>query len=362
MFKGRSRGGGRTRKGQNATQKVPLKGLFSDGTWHCNCAPRLPVQRFQTKNGGKNHGRWSQPKRCDFFLWDDDAKPREAAAVLSNSRTEPLPAPQTPRRPVDISTLYGLQTPLTDASKGHRSPESFAPYTPSRSSGVLKKTNDTQDTSKTLTASDEEFYDWPASDEDDVLKAADQASSKCSMPPAETPSKVATTDVLTTPGKRRFAELESGSMNTTAWPTPSETDGDVFKTPSTNLTKDGLLAPRQTAPWPSDTPTPRRFTDMLQAGQDSELTSDVLGVLQDSKIVIDSNVKAELKTLCDRHALSTRGILKGRDISRATVNTKNAHISELQETIAALQAERETNRAVIRHLRRDMELSKNSGR
>lgn len=101
---------------------------------------------------------------------------------------------------------------------------------------------------------------------------------------------------------------------------------------------------------------------MLQAGQDSELTSDVLRVLQDSKILIDSNVKAELKTLCDRHALSTRGILKGRDISRATVNTKNAQISELQENIAALQAERETNRAVIRHLRRDMELSKNLGR
>ncbi|KAI4183399.1 MAG: hypothetical protein LQ346_006342 [Caloplaca aetnensis] len=351
MFKGRSRGGGRTRRGLNATQKVPLKGLFSDGTWHCNCAPRLPAQHFQTKNGGKNHGRWfytcqqSQPKRCDFFLWDDDAKPREAAAVWSNSRTEPLPAPQTPRRPVNISTSYGLQTPLTDASQRHRSPEPFAPCTPSRASGAPTKTNDTQDTSATLTASDEEFYDWPASDEDDVLKAADQASSKCSMPPPETPSKVARTDVLTTPGKRRFAELETGSMNTSAWPTPSDTDGDVFKTPLTTLKRNGHLAPGQTSPWPSNTPTPRRFTDMLQAGQDSELTSDVLRVLQDSKILIDSNVKAELKTLCDRHALSTRGILKGRDISRATVNTKNAQISELQENIAALQAERETNRA-----------------
>lgn len=55
MFKGRSRG---LARGRPAIQKVPLKGLFSDGVWHCNCAPRLPAQRFQTKNGGKNHGRW----------------------------------------------------------------------------------------------------------------------------------------------------------------------------------------------------------------------------------------------------------------------------------------------------------------
>lgn len=302
----------------------------------------------------------AQPKRCDFFLWDEDAKPREAAAVLRNSRTEPLPTPQTPRKPVVAS--HGLQTPQSDTSKGHRSPEPFTSYTPSKSYCAPGKTDGTQDTSTTLTASDEEFYDWPASDEEDALKAADQASSRSSMPPPETPSKVARTDVFTTPGKRRYSDIENGSTSTNAWPTPSDTDGDVFTTPSTNLKGNGLLAPWQTMASPSETPTPRRFTDMLQAGQDSELASEVLRVLQDSKVPINSDVKAELKIICDRHALSARGILKGRDISRATVNTKNAKISELQETIAALQAETETNRAVIRHLRRNMELAKHSER
>lgn len=56
MFRGRAKG--RMGAGNDSIQKVPLKGLYSDGTWKCNCDPRLPVQRFQTKNGGKNHGRW----------------------------------------------------------------------------------------------------------------------------------------------------------------------------------------------------------------------------------------------------------------------------------------------------------------
>lgn len=58
MFKGRSKSQFRGRNGPAGAQKVPLKGLFTDGVWHCNCDPRLPAQHFQTKNGGKNHGRW----------------------------------------------------------------------------------------------------------------------------------------------------------------------------------------------------------------------------------------------------------------------------------------------------------------
>ncbi|KAL8916324.1 MAG: hypothetical protein Q9208_008591 [Pyrenodesmia sp. 3 TL-2023] len=346
---------------------------MADGVRSFNRTPWIDPQLYFWRNA-RNVARYvantksftvytcqqAQPKRCDFFLWEDDAKHREAAAVLSNSRTEPLSTPRTPRKPA--MTSYGLQTPHTGTSKGHRSPEPFTPYTPAKSSGAAGKSNDTQDTSTTLTASDEEFYDWPASDEEDVLKAADQASSKSNMRPPETPSKAARTELLTTPGKRRFSQIENGRTSMNAWPTPSDTDGDVFTTPSTNLKVNGILAPWQTISSPSDTPTPRRFTDMLQAGHDSELTSEVLRVLQDSKMPINSDVKAEIKIICDRHALSTRGILKGRDISRAMVNAKNAKISELQENIVALQAERETNRAVIRHLRRDMELAKHSDR
>lgn len=67
MFKGRSKGRVRHAGGKGPVQKVPLKGLFTDGVWHCNCEPRLPAQHFQTQNGGKNHGRWCKYPSLDGF-------------------------------------------------------------------------------------------------------------------------------------------------------------------------------------------------------------------------------------------------------------------------------------------------------
>ncbi|KAL8873685.1 MAG: hypothetical protein Q9174_000890 [Haloplaca sp. 1 TL-2023] len=329
MFKGRSRGRGRGRGGAGTIQKVPLN------VYTCQQA---------------------QPKRCNFFLWDDEAKPREAAAVLSNSRTEPMKAPETPTKPANTSSAQGLRTPYTDTVIERRSTGVLSPCTPSKSTTARPSASDTQTTRSTLPVSDEEFYDWPASDEDDVLEAVDQASSQEAMPPPETPNKAPKRDALSTPGKRRFLDMANGDERGN--PSLSTPGDDVFVTPATVSARNGLFPSAYGMPSPADTPTPRRFTNLLQAGQDSELTMDVLKVLKDHGISVNSDVKAELKGICDKHALSTRGIMKGRDISRATVQAKNEKISELQESITALQAERETSRAVIRHLRRDMEMSK----
>ncbi|KAL8815802.1 MAG: hypothetical protein Q9223_005099 [Gallowayella weberi] len=299
-----------------------------------------------------------QPKRCNFFLWDDEAKSREAAAVLSNSRTEPVSAPQTPTRPTFITGVHGLQTPCTDTSKRYGTSEVSTPYTPSKSSAAPPSGRDTQETSTAIGTSDEEFYDWPTSDDEDVLRVVDDAASKrMDMPPPETPRKTIKTDHLSTPGKRRFSELINGTE--IAWPALGVVEDDVFSTPSTTLKEEGNLPSGRPRCSPTDTPTPWRFKDIPQAGQDSELTLQVLKILQDRKVTLNADVKAELKAVCDKHSLSTRGIMKGRDLSRAMVSTKNESILELQDRIAALQAERETSRAVIRHLRRDMELPNN---
>ncbi|KAL8768730.1 MAG: hypothetical protein Q9209_005148 [Squamulea sp. 1 TL-2023] len=230
------------------------------------------------------------------------------------------------------------------------------PYTPSKSSTVTRPYGNTQDTITAAGTSDEEFYDWPASDDEDVLEVVDNLSSARIMPPPETPRKAPKTDMLLTPGKRRFCEMQNGIEIT--WPTLEVVEDDVFVTPSTGLQKDVLSTSEPATLSPADTPTPGRFKDVLKADQDSELTLEVLKALQNNHISLDSNARSELKGICDRHSLSTWGIMRGRDISRAMVNTKNGKIVELQNTIAALQAERETNRAVIRHLRRDTELKK----
>ncbi len=355
MFKNYRRGKGRG--GDASAQKVPLKGLFSNGVWHCNCEPRLPAQNFQTKNGGKNHGRWfytcqlPQPKRCDFFLWADEAQSREAAAVLNNSRSEPVSAPQTPSK----GFIDGVSTPQTPKSLGRLRQSSLditAPYTPSKPPSAPRFSVPSGIKAPTQTAAAEESYDWPLSDDEELSKVADELSSNA-MPPPETPRKAIKIDLLSTPGKRKRDELESESA--AAWPTPtSGANTDIFTTPSTNARANTLFPPSAGLPSPAETPSPRRFKDALAGNsQDSDLATEMLQALQTASISPD--ILATVKAICNKHALFTHGVIKGRDISRSLIASKNERITELQGEIEGLRAERETNRAVIRHLRREAE-------
>ncbi|KAI9874097.1 MAG: hypothetical protein M1830_009292 [Pleopsidium flavum] len=292
-------------------------------------------------DGGK-----PQLKRCDFFLWDDEAKPREAAAVLHNSRSEPRSTPQTPSRL--SGARYRPSTP-EDRSRT-ASPDPVTPYTPSKThTANIRKTN-------TGHAEEDESYDWPASDEDELSKAADHASTT-TMPPPETPRKAARTDIFTTPGKRRHEEMENGAGG---WPTPSPED--AFTTPSTGLRGMDLFSTGSAAGLlsPAETPTPQRFKDAIinGSGEKFELVKDVIQTLQESFVHMDETAREAIKTVLTKHALKAQGIAKGRDISRLAIKSKDAKITELQGRIADLEAERETNRAVIRHLRRDMEAAR----
>ncbi|EGE78402.1 hypothetical protein BDDG_01339 [Blastomyces dermatitidis ATCC 18188] len=113
---------------------IPLRGLFANGTWHCNCEPRRQADHFETKNGGRNHGRWfytcpkPQGKRCNFFLWEDEAEIRERdmAKVLKGAGTGAAggrSTNRTPSRPLaqaSIDARTGLLTPNTGTRKRAR--------------------------------------------------------------------------------------------------------------------------------------------------------------------------------------------------------------------------------------------------
>lgn len=43
---------------QMQSRRTTKRGAFVDAIWQCDCNPRLPADKFQVKNGGKNHGRW----------------------------------------------------------------------------------------------------------------------------------------------------------------------------------------------------------------------------------------------------------------------------------------------------------------
>ena len=310
----------------------------------------------------------TQPKRCDFFLWGDEAKGREAAAVLNNSRTEPLPlpspSPQTPQK----SSPYGLATPRTSSTVRFGSPDFATPYTPSKSANNLPPSSaagsTTQETTQQGSDSDEEFYDWPASDDDELSKVAEHASSGHSMPPPETPRKAMKTEALTTPGKRRYDEMaseyEMGAPSVKSSLSYTNARDDVLTTPSTTTAGRGLFA-NGSLPSPAETPTPIRYKD-ISSNQDSELAAEITDALEKHKVSLPTISRDAVKDVCNRHVMYTRGIMKGRDVSRAMVKSKDERIAALQGEIEGLKAERETNRAVIRHLRRDMTVRKEAER
>lgn len=303
-----------------------------------------------------------QPKRCDFFLWDDEAKSREAAAVLNNSRTEVTHSPQTPNK----SSPYVLITPQTSTRLKAGSPEPITPGTPSKTYHTPSSSACGIETQGTTTqgsdSAEEEFFDWPASDDDELSKFADQASNGCLLPPPETPRKAIKGDIHSTPGKRRYGEMAAGdgesSKLTFQTPAPGMKGGDIFTTPAAVTPGKGLFA-SGTLPSPAETPTPIRYKD-IPPTQESELASEVFSALQHHNASITFEARETLKSICNKHVLYTTGIMKGRDVSRAMVQSKDKRMTELQGEIEALKAERETNRAVIRHLRRDIAVRKES--
>lgn len=264
------------------------KGLFIDGVWHCDCTPRIPADHFQTKNGGKNHGRWCtladlrkfwkltftvytcqrpQHKRCKFYLWDDEATRREKIAVLNNTRSEP-------------------RTPSKTVSAQLASPQSLRQASPN------------------VPEIKDEDFSWSSEDDEEFVKAeADFAP--------ETPSKAAKVDYFSSPTKRKRSVI----------------DDDVFIT-----TKNSGL------------PTPTKAT--------GSLTKDVLNVLK--PVSFSKEIEADLVSLLERHEIELRGAIKGRDFSRDTIKVKDKKIAELSSRIAGLEGERETSKAVIAHLKRDI--------
>ena len=250
-------------------------------------------------------------------------------------------------------------TPQTSSRFRPGSPEFATPYTPSKSPrfatpGAIGN-NATQATTTQGSGSEEEFYDWPTSDDDEISKVADQASSGHSIALPETPRKALKTDMQVTPGKRRYDDISmDGPIEPSALPTPSTVNNgdDIFATPAAGMPGKGLFT-HGASYTPAETPTPIRYRN-IPPTQDSELASEMVAALQTQNITLHVEAKEVLKAICNRHVLYTRGIMKGRDVSRGMVKTKDEKLAELQGEIEGLKAERETNRAVIRHLRRDI--------
>ncbi|KAL0257290.1 hypothetical protein SLS55_008100 [Diplodia seriata] len=80
------------------------------------------------------------------------------------------------------------------------------------------------------------------------------------------------------------------------------------------------------------------------------LVPDVLEVLNENGVNLDKETGEALQKVLRSHTLRTQGLARGRDISRLAVRERNAKIGELQARVTALEAELETQKAVIANL------------
>lgn len=313
------------------------KGAFIDGIWGCECDPRLPAEKFQTKNGGKNHGRWfftcqkGKPKSCGFFLWADDAKLREEGAVLNNSRSEPRSisstgaSPYTPKKPVTPT-----QAPTPDT-----------------------RTHERTTSSQTLDFEHQETFDWPSNDDEALAKVAAQptAPPPPPQPVFETPRKAAKTSEYASAGKRTQNEMLSNTTTMIAL----HNAGEIFSTPPTSVRSinRGLASP---------TPTPAQDRSqncqiLGASAEPSVLAQSALDILRKNPLALLPCVEQELVDLLNKHDLRTKGIVKGREITRLAVTAREKRIAELENRITGLEMEKEAQRQVIGHLKADMATS-----
>ncbi|KAI9822073.1 MAG: hypothetical protein M1826_000581 [Phylliscum demangeonii] len=326
-------------------------------------------------------------EQCKFFLWEDDAKLRSAMVVLNASRSE-AEHMQAACHPPSLAAEH-------EREDGPHSPP--PPYSV-QDMGAKSATG----TANRRSSSEEEVYDWPLTGEEEMqasqladrVVAATAAVGHTSLPTAraipETPRKATKTDRHDSPRKRPLSPSPSPSSSRTMneWSTPrttmqtaaltprttehrpgtasverarERTERDIFATPTLKRTMmDGATPSSDGRPWqlpsPSVTPTPSRFRDVPLTGLSghSALAEEVLAALE-KKAALDEATRSEVASICNRHALKSQGIAKGRDISRLAIKAKEVKIAELEYRAASLEAEKETNTATIRTLKRQLD-------
>ncbi|EGP92149.1 unnamed protein product [Zymoseptoria tritici ST99CH_3D1] len=360
--RGKSRGRGRGRGGFGKSTQP--KGLFENGSWLCNCTPRLPAVRFQVKKEGANKGRFfytcqeTEPKRCDFFLWNEDAQPREAAAVLSNSRNEPV-------RDTAGAQQEGWAAGRGVEAKRHVVVREDSP-TPTPSPSPVRTGGKRTSHQANLDISDDD-WDLDGKEEAELARVADSL---------ETPHKAVKTGVYATPGTtgRTSRTLPWLTESTASMSTPSSSAqkslGEYFGTPSKPPTQSLRQASSSTIGHhssmdiergtqakilPLERPhfnhEPTQAPSLHTTASPSTtpfLTTQVLPLLSS----LPADKISAIHDILANHDLRYQGVIKGREIARAALQGKERRIAELEERVVGLEGEREVLRGIVAEFRR----------
>jgi len=238
---------------------------------------------------------------------------------LNNSRSEPSTRPDTSNT---------SNAPRSDGrTRGSSPPPPYSSPADARPSKAARFAAPDED-------DDDEAFPWPLSGEEE--RQFDKAAQHAISPPPTSRGAP-----ISTPGKRKYSDIDD--YTGIGLPTPvTERRFDRLQSDST---------PRRAlfTSTPASTPTPSRFRD---AEQDTgDLVASVMDLLQEKHTFLEKETRESLTSILKRHSLQTKGIVKGREISRLALIAKEAKISELQHRVVTLESELELKDGVIRHLK-----------
>jgi hypothetical protein len=154
------------------------------------------------------------------------------------------------------------------------------------------------------------------------------------------PRKAPRTDAFTSPGKRKLASMEEEGTLTPTLVWSPRSSAPHLPPPSAEI---------------SMTPTPSKYRNAMSGGSGSgasDLSLQALKILDGYNVVLPRRAQEELTELLNRHDLKTKGIIRGRDISRNAIKQKDGQIANLNERIATLESQRELNRSINSGLRK----------
>ena len=398
------RGGSSSRRG--AKDDITERGRFDNGIWMCDCSPRLPAEHFQVKKESANKGRWfytcqrgstNRPKNqdhlhipisneqgCKFFLWDEDAKPREEAAVLMGARSEPraLLSQEEKRRQALEGERAQVQQP-SNIGKRKRSFDDEGLRTPSSVRTVVHAATPPRSPTASFASAMSETMSLPPKRTLPWLSAGSLASSS-----GTTTSQIQSSTTVEQAGSASKAAIDdaetaseaSSDGETFDWPLTGEDTSELqrvaeqveLNTPrkarkldtydtanhSLNRQANGLITPGTTPSKPTTivsseattysvtdtTPTPSRYRDALATpssshGTSTSLTPSFLALLRDHNITIPSPALSAMTSLLRRSEVQLAGAVKGRDVARQAVKAREETVARLTERVHGLEEE-----------------------
>ncbi|KAL7629385.1 hypothetical protein AAE478_000905 [Parahypoxylon ruwenzoriense] len=378
--------------------KVPLKGLFRNGVWHCNCIPRLPAVLLQVKKDTANKGRSfytcqkdrGRENRCNFFLWAEEASMREMGAVLSNSRSEDETPSQKPKRqrtlhesitPSKERRPWYEKTPVTSLADLDRVISSGPSATATATSSTIRassvwETSDNPDDVNMITSFGEggepahtsddnssagskrkrpdvdEYSDFSSGEEEALVALAD-SSAKASQDKHrnafETPAPNRTHLIengmatpLTGKSVRRVLFADPEVSNSKRQRTNGGFTGTV-SSPNSQQKQAYALSPSTTPSSSQETP---------RSKDSANIAKEVMSLLNGQKI--DAQVLRSVRSALDRHATRAKGVERGRDASREAIKKAEGRIAELQQQIADLENQKRLDAESRNKMRADL--------